>query len=152
MLEKLKKMSERFTTVGEQMNDPVRMQDVAQLTALGREYKRLSPIVSAYQKYRQASEAITQAQQFLSEERSSELRQMAKEEIELLKKEQLKLEEELKAMLVEDDPLDVRNAIMEIRAGTGGEEAATLCSRSFSYVCSICGEEERLVYLLHRSD
>ena len=131
MLKKLKKLSERLESVGELMNDPECMQDIKQLTALGQEYKRLSPIVSTYRRYQQKSEAITQAQRFLGEEKNKELRQMAKEEIDTLKKEQLKIEEELKIMLVEDDPMDVRDAIMEIRAGTGGEEAALFAADLF---------------------
>ena len=131
MLEKLEKLSERLTEVGEQMNNPENIKNASALKSLSREYKRLSPIVSTYKQYQQHNQSLLETQQFLSKEKNSELRQMAKEEIESLKQQQLLLEEELKKMLVEDDPHNVCNVILEIRAGTGGEEAALFAADLF---------------------
>ncbi len=131
LLDKLKELVVRFDDLSVRMNDPALSQDRQQLTALSKEYKRLSPIVEAYRAYQQHAEVLTKAQHFLAQEKESELRQMAKEEIENLKKEQNTLESTLKSMLVNDDPLDAHNAILEIRAGTGGEEAALFAADLF---------------------
>ena len=131
LLEKLEKMSARFGVLEEEMSRPEVVQDVQQLTALSKEYKKLEPIIDVYTKYRNQAERLSQSRQFLKEEQDNELRQMAKEEIEALKEGQTQLEEQLKGMLVEEDPLDERNAILEIRAGTGGEEAALFAADLF---------------------
>ena len=113
------------------MSHPEVTQDVQKLASLNKEYKRLHPIVEAYTQYLKQASTLSETQQFLAKEQDNELRQMAKEEIETLKKQQTQLEEQLKTMLIEEDPLDERNAILEIRAGTGGEEAALFAADLF---------------------
>ena len=131
MLEKLEKLNARFTSLTEEMSRPEVNQDMKQLTTLSKEYKKLQPIVEVYQKYQHQENTLTQAQRFLVEENDPDLRQMAKEEIEAIKHQQNQLEELLKSMLIDGDPLDERHAILEIRAGTGGEEAALFAADLF---------------------
>ena len=131
MLEKLEKLSVRFSSLSEEMSRPEVNQDVKQLTTLSKEYKKLQPIAEAYQKYQHQAKSLSQTQRFLVEENDPELRQMAKEEIDGLKHQQNQQEELLKAMLIDDDPLDAHPAILEIRAGTGGEEAALFAADLF---------------------
>ena len=130
-MDKLRVLVERHAEVEGLMGAPDLSQDIEQLTALSREYKRLTPIVKAHKKYQELLSTQSRTQAFLAEEKDEELRQMAKEELETLKQQVVDLQEEIKGLLVADDPLDVRDAILEIRAGTGGEEAALFASDLF---------------------
>ena len=121
MLEKLKTIEARLVEVERQLSDPAVYSDRDKLTALSREQKELTPIVSAYRAYAQASRTAEDAAAMLSD---PELRELAQEELAAARADMERLENELKRLLLPKDPNDDKNVILEIRAGIGGEEGA----------------------------
>ena len=121
MLEKLKAIEARLTEVERQLSDPSVYGDRERLTALSREQKELTPIVSAYLAYVRASQTAEDASAMLAD---PELRELAQEELAAAKVDMERLEDELKRLLLPKDPNDDKNVILEIRAGIGGEEGA----------------------------
>ena len=121
MLEKLKTIEARLMEVERQLSDPAAYGDREKLTALSREQKELTPIVSAYRAYAQASQTAEDAAAMLSD---PELRELAQEELAAARADMERLEDELKRLLLPKDPNDDKNVISEIRAGIGGEEGA----------------------------
>jgi peptide chain release factor 1 len=124
MFDNLEKVIQRFEEVHRLMSEPSVIADQAKFRSLGKEYKSLEPIVNAYQRYRKAASDFEGSKVLLENPGDPEMRALAQEEYDRLKVEVAKLEEELKLLLVPQDPNDTKNFIMEIRAGTGGEEAA----------------------------
>ena len=121
MLEKLKAIEARLTEVERQLSDPSVYGDRERLTALSREQKELTPVVSAYRAYVRASQTAEDASAMLSD---PELRELAQEELAAARADMERLEDELKRLLLPKDPNDDKNVILEIRAGIGGEEGA----------------------------
>jgi len=98
---------------------------------LNREYKDLQPIIEAYEKYKLALLNISSAKKLLSSEKDEEMREMAKAELEMLNDQIPDMEEEIKLLLLPTDPEDEKNAVVEIRAGTGGDEASIFAGDLF---------------------
>ncbi len=130
MLEKLDKLISRHSALHQMLSDPNIVTDREQLQKLAREYKDLSGIVDVNKKYAQVRQNIEEDQMLLSSS-DEELADLARDEIRELKREQQRLEEKLKLMLVPENPRDKGNAIVEIRAGTGGGEASLFAADLF---------------------
>jgi peptide chain release factor 1 len=124
ILEKLEGVKSRFVEVGELLTQPDILSDMKRYVKLNREYKDLQPIIEAYEKYKLALSNISSAKQLLANEKDEEMREMAKAELEMLNDQIPKMEEEIKLLLLPADPEDDKNAVVEIRAGTGGDEAS----------------------------
>ena len=124
LLEKLQSIAERFDELGRQIAEPEAMADMKRFVALNKEYKELTPIVEVQRKYADLLSNITNARTLLEHESDEELRAMAKEELELMEGQVEPMEEEIRLLLLPQDPQDAKNAIVEIRAGTGGDEAS----------------------------
>lgn len=124
MLEKLEDIKIRFDEVAEMIVQPNAMADMKKYSALGKEYKELDKIVQQYKKYKELLENIDSAKKVLATEKDQEFREMAKEELEQLMPAKEAMEEVIKEMLIPKDPNDSKNVILEIRGGTGGDEAA----------------------------
>ncbi|AZQ63615.1 peptide chain release factor 1 [Flammeovirga pectinis] len=124
MLDKLKKIKDRFDQVSEELVQPETVSDMKLYAKLNKEYKDLQKVVDRYLAYKTMLEGIDEAKEILDEEKDSELREMAKMEIDELQEGIPLIEEELKMLLIPKDPNDSKNAIFEIRAGAGGDEAA----------------------------
>jgi len=124
VLEKLADIEKRFKDVELQLADPKVIADMKLFTKLNREYKQLKEIVDAYYEYRNVFENIQFNKKILNEEKDDELKQMAKADLLELEEKKLKMEEHVRQLLVPKDPEDIRNAIVEVRAGTGGDEAS----------------------------
>ncbi len=124
MLEKLEALYRSFLEIEDQMNDPQVMSDMKRFVKLNRNYKDLQPIVDAYKTYKNVIENIDSSKEILDNETDEDFRAMAKEELNSLLEEKEKLEEDIKFLLIPKDPEDAKNVIVEIRAGTGGDEAA----------------------------
>lgn len=124
MLKKLEAINQRFIEIGEKINDPKVMADMKRYIQLSKEYKELQSIVQAYIEYKNVLDNLDSTKEILKTEKDEEFREMAKlEQHELtLKKETM--EEDIRLMLIPADPEDSKNAIVEIRAGTGGDEAS----------------------------
>lgn len=124
IIEKLEGVKTRFMEVGELLNSPEILSDMKRYVGLNREYKELQPIIGAYEKYKLTLANITSAKELLAVEKDEDMREMAKAELEELTSVLPGLEEEIKLLLIPSDPEDDKNAIIEIRAGTGGDEAS----------------------------
>jgi peptide chain release factor 1 len=124
MLDKLEAIKERFEEVAHLIIQPEAMSDMKKYSALGREYKELDKIVTEYKKYLDLLSNIESAKKVLSTEKDPEFREMAKAELDDLNPKRDEIEEVIKNMLIPKDPNDSKNVIMEIRGGTGGDEAA----------------------------
>ncbi len=124
ILEKLDGVRERFRVISEQITDPDVIGDMKRYIQLNREYKELGPIVEAADKYKTASENLKEAKDILATEKDEEMREMAREQIEEIEPLLAQWEDEIKLMLIPADPQDAKNAIVEIRGGAGGDEAA----------------------------
>jgi len=124
MLDKLEAIKERYEYIGEQMTDPEVISDMKRYTKISKEYKNLGEIVQAYHKYKDLLGNIATNKELLQTESDEELREMAKMELDELEPQVAPMEEEIKVLLIPKDPEDEKNAILEIRAGTGGDEAS----------------------------
>jgi peptide chain release factor 1 len=131
MLEKLEAIKLRWEDVEEQLSNPDTMQDMKRFAQLNKEYKDLSKIVDQYKIYKNVMSNIDANREILSTEKDAEMREMAKEELDGLLKQQEELEEKVRFMLVPVDPEDAKNAVFEIRGGTGGDEAALFAGDLF---------------------
>lgn len=124
ILDKLQGVKSRFVEVGNLLTDSSVMSDMDKYVKLNKEYKELQPIISAYDEYVNLISNIDDARSILSVEKDDEMREMAKMELDgLLPKVDL-LEEKIKLLLIPKDPEDDKSAIIEIRAGAGGDEAS----------------------------
>lgn len=124
ILEKLEGVKNRFIEVGELLTASDVMADMKRYIRLNKEYKDLEPVVQAYDRYKSALDNLESARALLATEKDDEMREMAKGEIEELTSLLPDMEEEIKFLLLPADPEDEKNAVMEIRAGTGGDEAS----------------------------
>ena len=128
MFDKLEKIIERAQEIHQLLSDPAVAADQKRFRDLGRELRMLEPIVASYQRYKKASNDYKGSKELLESVSDPEMKALAQEEYDTLKVQVASLEEELKVLLVPQDPNDTKNFIMEIRAGTGGEEAALFAS------------------------
>ncbi len=124
LLERLESLQQRFNEVNDLIVQPDVIADQKRYVQLNREYKELKDIVDATAQYVLLKASIAEASQMLYEEKDQEVRDMAREELETSEQALNILVEEIKQMLLPKDPEDARNAVFEIRAGTGGDEAA----------------------------
>ncbi|WP_297830530.1 peptide chain release factor 1 [uncultured Rikenella sp.] len=124
ILAKLDGIREKYAAISRQITDPEVMSDMKRYIQLNKEYKELGPIVEAADRYRTAVANLQEAKDLFANEKDEEMREMARGEIETLEPAIARLEEEIKLMLIPADPQDSKNAIMEIRGGAGGDEAA----------------------------
>ncbi|MBR4148797.1 MAG: peptide chain release factor 1 [Rikenellaceae bacterium] len=114
----------KYEEMGEQMTDPEVIADVKRFIQLNKEYKELEPIIEASELYRTAIANLQEAKDVLANEKDEEFREMARMEVAELEPKIVDLEEQIKLLLIPKDPQDDKNAIVEIRGGTGGDEAA----------------------------
>ena len=124
ILDKLEGVKQRFEEVGILISDPAIMSDMKRYVRLNKEYKELQPIIEAYNEYRNILSNIHNAKEILSVEKDEEMREMAKSELDVLNQQLSPMEEKIKLLLLPADPEDDKNAVLEIRAGTGGDEAS----------------------------
>ena len=124
ILTRLEGVKARFDEVAQLITDPAVISDMDRYVKLNKEYKQLEPVIEAYVAYRDLLSNIRSAREILADEKDEELKEMAKEELESYNQQVSPLEEEIKLLLLPKDPEDDKNAIVEIRAGTGGDEAS----------------------------
>ncbi len=124
MLEKLEAIKLRYEDIQIQMNEPSVMSDMKNYIKLNKDYKELQPIMEAFEVYKSLLSNIDHAKDIIHNEKDEEFRTMAKEELNILSAEKEKIEEDIRMMLIPTDPEDGKNAVIEIRAGTGGDEAS----------------------------
>src|SRR5258708_37295467 len=126
MFDKLAGIETRYEEVDRMLADPAVLSDHTKITELAQERAGIEPIVEAYRQYKKASNELEEARTLSEAEADEEIRAMAQEETRTLAEKITYLESELKTLLLPKDPRDEKNVIVEIRAGTGGDEAG-LC-------------------------
>lgn len=138
--DKLEKIRQRYEQINTQLSDPAVMNDRQKMVNLSRERSELSEIVASIDKYLNLLKNIEGNEEILSTSADQELKEIAENELEEFEKEKETLEEEIKLLLLPKDPDDDKDVIVEIRAGTGGEEAALFAAdlfRMYSRFCEI---------------
>jgi len=136
--DKLDVLVMRFEEIGKLITDPDVISDMKRYVKLNKEYRDLEKIVNANKEYQQILNNIKEAKNILENESDTELREIAKEELETSGERLPILEEEIKLLLIPSDPQDSKNAIMEIRGGTGGDEAAIFAGDLYRMYLKYC--------------
>lgn len=124
MLERLEKVRERYEEIGRLLSDPSVVSNPDRLRELSKEHSDLTPLIKAYERYRKLKNDIAGLKEIIEHSADPDIKQLAYDELDEAKRKLAQIEEELKLLLIPRDPNDSRNVIVEIRAGTGGEEAA----------------------------
>jgi len=124
MLDKLESIKRRYNDVEVSLSDPATMTDMKKFATLNKEYKDLKEIVDMYQSYKNVIDNMTAAQEIIDTEKDTDMLEMAQEELQGSIERKAKLEDEINFLLIPKDPEDTKNVVMEIRAGTGGDEAS----------------------------
>ena len=148
MIDKLEAIYKRWLEIGETMNQPDVISDMKRYVKLSKDYKELMPIVEAYKEYERICSNFESSKEMLNTEKDEELREMAMDEVEVLQEYKEKMEEKIRLMLLPKDPQDSKNAIIEIRAGTGGDEASLFAGdlfRMYTRYCEIKGWKVEIV-------
>ncbi len=138
MLDQLEAIRERFDEVAQQIVQPEAVSDQKRFMKLSKEYKDLEKIVNQYKAYKQLLEEIDNAKQIIATEKDEDFRELAKAELDELTPRREPMEEVLKEMLIPKDPNDSKNVILEIRGGTGGDEAAIFAGDLFRMYQRFC--------------
>ncbi len=138
MLEKLEAIYQRYKEIEQEMNDPAVMADMKKFIKLNKDYKELQQVVNAYKEYKNVLDNIQSTKELLKTEKDEEFREMAKLELNDLIEKRDNLEEDIRVMLIPADPQDRKNAIVEIRAGTGGDEASIFAGDLFRMYNKYC--------------
>lgn len=141
LLYKLEGVKEHFIEVGKLIVDPDIISDMKRYVKLTKEYKDLEVIVQTYDEYKNTIENITSSKEMLANETDAEFKEMAKMEIDELSKKQEALEDKIKVLLIPKDEEDAKNAVMEIRAGTGGDEASIFVGDLFRMYSKYCDKK-----------
>ncbi|MBI3512158.1 MAG: peptide chain release factor 1 [Bacteroidetes bacterium] len=148
MLEKLAAIESRWKEVEKQLSQPDILSDMKQFAKLNKEYKDLKVIVENYHQYRDLLENIRNTKAIFVSEKDPDFLEMAKAELIELEPQQAIMEEKIKNLLIPKDPEDERNAVLEIRAGTGGDEAALFAGdlwRMYTRYCELHGFKVEVV-------
>ncbi len=132
MYEKLKSILEKYNSLKEMLNDPDITSNLKRYTEINREFKRMTPLALTAEKYVKLINDIDSSKELIdSKDTEPELREMAYEELNELSAQREVMEEELRVLLIPKDPNDMKNCIVEIRAGTGGDEAGIFAGDLF---------------------
>lgn len=138
ILEKLDDLVARFEEVSTLITDPSVIADQSRYVKLTKEYKDLNDLMDARKEYLAAINGVEEAKEIISHESDPDLKEMAREELDSCEAKIPELEERIKILLIPKDPQDERNAIIEVRAGTGGDEAALFVADVFRMYSKFC--------------
>lgn len=138
MLDKLEAIYARYQEIEQQMNDPQVTADMKRYVKLSKDYKDLQPVVKAYHEYKALLDTISECKELLESEKDPELREMAKEELLAAQERREPMEDQIRLLLIPADPTDSKNAVVEIRGGTGGDEACLFAGDLFRMYTRYC--------------
>ena len=138
MLDKLEAVHARFKEIELLLSSPEVVNDLTRFKKLNKEYRDLEEIVAAYHEYRGKSNGIDEARLILKNEKDKELKDMAKEELDMLEADMPELEERIRLLLLPKDPEDDKNAVFEIRSGAGGDEASIFVGDLYRMYTKYC--------------
>ena len=148
MFDQIENFRGKYIEIGKALSDPSTMSDMKRYTQLNKEYKELENLVAVYDRYKMVIANIDNNKNILATEKDEEFRDMAKADIVAQEAEKEKYETELKSLLVPKDPEDDRNVLLEIRAGTGGDEACIFAGdlmRMYTRYCESVGWKVSIV-------
>ena len=131
LLEKVLSLQDKYKKLEEQLSDPEVIADMKKFVQLNKDYKELQPIIAAGLEYKRMLEELAQAKDILMNEKDEDLKEMAREEIAEIEPKLPEMEQRIKLLLIPADPDDSKNAMVEIRGGTGGDEAAIFAGDLF---------------------
>ena len=131
IIEKIDGLKEKFQSLQKELSSPDVISDMKRYVQLNREYKELEPVISAGEKYRKLVGEYEMAKDIISNEKDEDLKELARESLAEVEPQLPKMEEEIKLLLIPKDPQDSKNAIVEIRGGTGGDESAIFAGDLF---------------------
>lgn len=152
LLEKLDALVIRFEEIGRLMADPEVIADMKRFVKLNKEYSELGKIAEARNRYQRLLAGIEEAKSILENETDAELREIAREELDECTQRLPQIEEEIKLLLVPSDPQDGKNAIVEIRGGTGGDEAAIFAGDLFKMYSRYCESKSWQIEVTNSSE
>jgi peptide chain release factor 1 len=131
LLEKVLSLQDKYKKLEEQLADPEVIGDMKKFVQLNKDYKELQPIIAAGLEYERLVNELAQAKDILMNEKDEDLKEMAKDEIAQIEPKLPEMEQNIKLLLIPADPDDSKNAMVEIRGGTGGDEAAIFAGDLF---------------------
>ena len=138
IIDKLEDIKTKWENLGEQLNDPEIIGDMKRFVKINKDYKELEPIVVAFKEYKNLLANIEEAREILKNEKDDDMREMAQEELEVSEQRRDVIEEDIRLMLIPKDPTDDKNAVMEIRAGSGGDEASIFAGDLYRMYIRYC--------------
>ena len=149
MLEKLKEIETRYSEIEKSLADPAQIADQQNLQNLAKSHAELAPIVSKYAAYQKTAKEIEETSALLEQETDAEFIAFVKQELDVLTEQKGDLETELKILLIPKDANDEKNVIVEIRAGTGGEEASLFAGELFRMYSRYADRKDWKIELLN---
>jgi peptide chain release factor 1 len=152
ILDKLHGIKLRFEEVGQLITDPAIISDMKKYIKLNKEYRDLEPLIEAYIEYKNILSNVDSAKEIIATEKDEDLREMAKAELIELEQKIDPLEDQIKLLLLPKDPQDTKNAIVEIRAGTGGDEASIFAGDLFRMYTKYCEDRRWKVEVTNISE
>jgi len=148
MFDRLAQMEERYDSLSRNMSDPTLVNDQKKFQAIAKEHRDMEPIVERYRQWRKVSDGIAEARAMLSD---PDLKEMAEEELATLAPRLSPIADDLKIMLLPKDPNDEKNIVIELRAGTGGDEAALFVAEMFRVYLRLAEQHRWKVQVLSES-
>ncbi len=149
MFDRLSQMEARYDSLSRDMSDPSLVNDQKKFQAIAKEHRDMEPIVEKYRQYRKVADGIADAKAMLAD---PDLKEMAEEELATLQPQVEPIEEELKVLLLPKDPNDDKNIIIELRAGTGGDEAALFVAEMFRLYLRFAEQHKWKVQVMSESE
>jgi len=151
MFDRLEQTEERYEELGRQLSDPAIVNDQANYRKVSKQHRDLEETVEKYREYRKLRDGVSEAKAMLGES-DAEMRAMAEEELATLEPQLAKVEEELKVLLLPKDPNDDKNIIIELRAGTGGDEASLFVAEMFRMYMKFAEQHKWKVEVMSQTD
>lgn len=152
MIDKLEAIKGRFDNIGVSLTNPEIVSDQKRYSQLSKEYRKLEKIVDAYRQYTQCLASLAFAREVLETESDEELRTMAKDDLVSAELNKENLEEQIRQLLIPKEPQDEKNAVMEIRAGTGGDEASIFAGDLMRMYMKYCDNRGWKVNVIDESE
>ena len=151
MFDRLDQLEARYEDLGRQMSDPTLVQDQKKFQAIAKQHRTMEPTVEKFREYRKIKEGIAEAKAMLADP-DPDVKAMAQEELNTLEPRLAPVEEQLKVLLLPKDPNDEKNVILELRAGTGGDEAALFVAEVFRMYMRFAEQHKWKVEILSQTE
>ncbi len=152
MLDKLEQIKIRWKNLEGQLGDPELVADMKRFKLVNKEYKDLEPLVKAYEEYKNVISNLEFNKELLRTEKDEELKELAKFEIEEGEQRKLEMDEEIKVLLIPKDPEDDKDCILEIRSGTGGDEASIFAGDLLRMYLKFCENKRWRTTILNANE